>query len=151
MLLKHPQFWTIVNEISVLIKTASSMLWLLRGHKIINELNCDKRTKRESSDGIVATEKTKNYFSISGRGMKFFSSQNRPDLLWGPHSLLCVGMRNSFLGGNAARLVKLNTHFCLMLRLRISRAILPLLHMQFCFALGQDSLHIMGKKISRSY
>jgi hypothetical protein len=40
---------------------------------------------------------------------------------------------NSFLGGKAARLVKLNTHFCLVQRIRISGAILPVLHTHlFC-------------------
>ena len=89
-------------------------------------------TNWKSSDCIVTIGKPKNRSSISGR----------PDLLLGPHSLVCIGTRNSFLEGKAARLMKLNTHLYHLLRLRISGATLPLLHMRFCFALGQEYLYI---------
>jgi len=44
---------------------------------------------------------TVSLVSIPGGGWDFFSS-TRPDLLWGPPSLLSMGTRGSFPGGKAA-------------------------------------------------
>jgi hypothetical protein len=64
--------------------------------------------------------------SSPGRSWEFFSSPPDPDLLWDPSNLLSKGTRDSFVGGKAARGVKLTTHFHPLPRSRMRGAILPL-------------------------
>jgi hypothetical protein len=59
-----------------------------------------------------------------GRSWEFFSSPSRPDQIWGPPSLLCTSC--PFPAGKAAGGANLTTHFHLVPRLRMRRA-MPLL------------------------
>jgi hypothetical protein len=54
----------------------------------------------QSRDGVVGTMTVgwTTGGSNRGRGKRFFSFLNRPDRLWGPHSLLFNGYRSSLPG-----------------------------------------------------
>jgi hypothetical protein len=76
----------------------------------------------------------------------FFSSPQRPDLLWGPPIIPSNGYwRTLYLESKAARGVKLTTHLHLVPRLSICGAIPPLLQyvfMAWCLVKQRDRMKI---------
>ena len=89
--------------------------------------------------------------SNPGKGQRYSGSFNHPDRLWGPHSLLFNGYRNSFLGVKHPKDV-LDTHLYLGPMLRLSGALsLFLIYAFLAWATGRTLTFFTEVSVYRNF